>query len=226
MITNGRIHYEIIRHIIDKGYAPDIKMLSEILREPTEEVVKSLNALAESHGVVLHPNKPDIWIIHPFSLAPTNFLVRNCKGVWWGNCAWCSLGVAALLDTDVTITTRLAGYDKQITINIKGGEIVERDLLIHFPIPMRSAWDNVVYTCSNMLIFESEPQVEEWSRRHNIPKGDIQSINRIWEFSREWYGNHLNQGWEKWTMDEAKAMFAKHDLKGDTWNLEANATRF
>lgn len=226
MITNGRIHYAIIRHIIDKGYAPDINMLAEILSEPAGEVVKSLKALEDCHGVVLHPNRPDVWIIHPFSLAPTNFLVRNSKGMWWGNCAWCSLGVAALLNTDVTITTRVAAYDKQITINIKNGVLAEQGLLIHFPVPMRSAWDNVVYTCSNMLIFETEQQVAEWSQRHNIPMGDIQSINRIWEFSREWYGNHLNPEWEKWTMDEAKTMFAKYHLTGDTWNLDANAARF
>ena len=226
MITNGQIHYEIIRHIIDKGYAPNVDALSSILCRPPAEVLESLYSLEQCHGVVLHPNQPDVWVIHPFSLAPTNFLVRNSKGLWWGNCAWCSLGVAALLGTDVTITTRVAAYDKQITVNIKDGQIIEQDLLIHFPIPMRQAWNNVIYTCSNMLIFENELQIEQWVQRHNIPKGDTQSINRIWEFSREWYGNHLNPEWEKWIMDEAKAMFAKYDLKGDTWNLEATATRF
>ena len=44
----------------------------------------------EYHGVVLHSNEPKIWVLHPFSLAPTNFYVKSEKGEWWGNCAWCS----------------------------------------------------------------------------------------------------------------------------------------
>ncbi|MBD0350181.1 MAG: alkylmercury lyase family protein [Flavisolibacter sp.] len=226
MVTNGNLHYTILKYIIDNGFAPDVETLSEMLKAKGSEVEQGLYALQEYHGVVLHPNEPKVWVIHPFSLAPTNFLVRSAKGVWWGNCAWCSLGIAALLKEDLTITTRLGAYDEQIVIHITDGEVLEKNLYIHFPIPMKKAWDNVIYTCSNMLVFKDEEQINSWTKRHNIAKGDIQPISHVWEFSKTWYGNHLNPEWKKWTMEEAKALFTQFNLTNEIWNLETSNARF
>ncbi|MBD0285056.1 MAG: alkylmercury lyase family protein [Flavisolibacter sp.] len=226
MVTNGNLHYTILKYIIDNGFAPDVETLSEMLKAKGSEVEQGLYALQEYHGVVLHPNEPKVWVIHPFSLAPTNFLIRSAKGVWWGNCAWCSLGIAALLKEDLTITTRLGAYDEQIVIHITDGEVLENNLYIHFPIPMKKAWDNVIYTCSNMLVFKDEEQINSWTKRHNIAKGDIQPISHVWEFSKTWYGNHLNPEWKKWTMEEAKALFTQFNLTNEIWNLETSNARF
>jgi Alkylmercury lyase len=226
MVTHSSLHYTIIKHIIDKGYAPDVHELAQLLSSSATEVENGLQALQEYHGVVLHPHEPKVWVIHPFSLAPTNFLVRSAWGVWWGNCAWCSLGVAALLNEDVTITTRLGAYDEQVVLHIVNGELQEKDFYIHFPIAMKNAWDNVMYTCSNMLLFKNEEQITAWSERHRIPKGDVQPIKHIWHFSKKWYGNHLNPHWKKWTMQEAKEIFQEFHLTGKIWDLEENEGRF
>ena len=226
MITNSTLHYSIIRMIIENGFAPSVEDLVEVLQADKEEIVRGLYDLQEYHGVVLHPKEPKIWVIHPFSLAPTNFYVKSKKGEWWGNCAWCSLGVAALLNDDVTITTTLGAETKQIEINIINGKIQETQYYIHFPIPMKNAWDNVIYTCSNMLVFESEEQVDEWTKKHNIPKGDIQPIENIWNFSKKWYGNHLHPEWTKWTVEEAKQIFREFGLNDKIWSLEESTERF
>jgi Alkylmercury lyase len=226
MITNALLHYTILKHIIDEGFAPDLETLSVLLKADPVEVQQQLYALQDYHGIVLHPNNSKIWVIHPFSLAPTNFFVRSAKGEWWGNCAWCSLGVAALLKEDLTISTNLGAHDEQVIIHIINGEVREKNLLVHFPIPMKNAWDNVIYTCSNMLVFKDEEQIDQWTKRHHIPKGDIQPITNVWEFSKKWYGNHLNPDWEKWTMQEAKDIFLKFSLTGRIWDIETSASRF
>lgn len=223
MVENSTLHYYIIKGIIDNGFAPSVDDLSHDLKADKEEVLKGLYGLQQYHGVVLHPNEPKVWVIHPFSLAPTNFYVKSHKGEWWGNCAWCSLGVAALVEVDVTITTTIGAETKQVEIHIVDGEIQETNYFIHFPIPMRNAWENVIYTCSNMLVFENEEQVNRWARKHNIPKGDVQPIEKIWSFSKKWYGNHLNPEWTKWTVNEAKRLFKEFELEDKIWNLgEAN----
>ncbi|MHA7129287.1 alkylmercury lyase family protein [Algoriphagus namhaensis] len=226
MITNSELHYQIIKGIIENGFAPTIDNLSDILKSDTEEVVKKLYDLQDYHGVVLHPDKPKVWVIHPFSLAPTNFYIKSKNGEWWGNCAWCSLGVAALVNDDVKITTTIGAETKQVEITIINGEIQEKNYFIHFPIPMKHAWDNVMYTCSNMLVFETKEQVESWTKRHDIPKGDIQPLEKIWEFSKKWYGNHLDPQWKKWTMDDAKTIFKEFELDDMIWNLEDSKDRF
>lgn len=226
MITNSNLHFTILQEIIDNGFAPNVSELSKILSATENEIIKGLHDLQEYHGVVLHPNEPKVWVIHPFSLSPTNFYVKTQNGEWWGNCAWCSLGVAALLKDDVKIITTIGAETKQIEINIIDGEIQEKNYFIHFPIPMKNAWDNVIYTCSNMLVFENETQIEEWTKKHNISKGDVQPIEKIWNFSKKWYGNHLNPNWKKWTIEEAKEIFNEFDLKNKIWQLEDSNERF
>lgn len=226
MISNSILHHTIIKGIIEHGFAPSVDDLSSSFQATKEEVISALIKLEEYHGVVLHPNKSEVWAIHPFSLSPTNFYVQTDHGAWWGNCAWCSLGVAALVKGDVKITTTIGAETKQVVINIVDQQIQETNYLIHFPIAMKCAWDNVVYTCSNMLLFENEQQIDEWTRKHNIPKGDIQPIEKIWNFSRKWYGNHLNSDWTKWSIDEAKSIFQEFELKGRIWELDDSSERF
>ena len=226
MITNSTLHYTILKEIIEKGYAPNTRDLSKLLDAREEEVIRGLKELQEYHGVVLHPHEAKIWAIHPFSLSPTTFYVETKKGAWWGNCAWCSLGIAALIKDNSKISTTIGGETKRVEINIINGKIQEKNYMIHFPIPMKKAWDNVIYTCSNMLIFENEDQVNKWTENHNIPKGDIQPIEKIWEFSKKWYGNHLNPNWKKWTIQEAKEMFKEFDLDNKIWDLDDSNGRF
>lgn len=225
-VSNSTLHYTIIKFIIERGYAPETDELSRLLGVEADEIADGLRRLQDDHGIVLHPNSSRIWIIHPFSLAPTNFLVRSCDQEWWGNCAWCSLGVAALLDKDVTITTTLGANDKQVDVHIKDGKLLETELYVHFPIPMRNAWDNIVYTCSTMLLFENESRIEEWSERHRFNRGDVQPITKVWEFSKVWYGNHLNPDWRKWTSAEARSIFDQFELTGEIWEIPVSSSRF
>lgn len=225
-VSSSTLHYVIIKSIIEHGYAPELDELAQALNAPENEVAVGLRMLEAEHGVVLHPNQTKIWVIHPFSLAPTNFLVRCQDKEWWGNCAWCSLGVAALLNRDVTITTTLGANDKQTTLHIQDGQLVETDFYVHFPIRMLQAWDNVIYTCSTMLLFETEQQIDRWSKTHRIAKGDVQPIAKIWDFSKVWYGNHLNPDWKKWTSEEAKQIFDQFELTSEIWQIPVSDARF
>ena len=220
------LHYTIIKFIIEHCYAPNTSELSEIMKETKEQISFGLKNLQEEHGIVLHPNSDRIWVIHPFSLAPTNFLVSSNKKEWWGNCAWCSLGIAALLNDNVTITTTVGANDKQIKVHIKEGQIVEKNLFVHFPVTMENAWNNVIYTCSTMLIFENEAQIDQWSNKHRIPKGDVQPIENIWEFSKVWYGKHLSPEWKKWSSEDANGIFRKFNLTHKVWSVPISKNRF
>jgi hypothetical protein len=225
-LTHGLLHATILQFIIEKGFGPTKNELAQLLNTSEQAIETALYALQDYHGIVLHPNSSQVWVIHPFSLAPTNFVVRAGNREWWGNCAWCSLGVAALLKQDVTITTTLGANRQQVTIHIQNGKFVESGYYVHFPIPMTKAWDNVIYTCSTMLLFESESEIDVWSNQHRIAKGDIQSLQTIWEFAQVWYGNHLNPQWEKWTNKQAQEIFMRFGLTHPIWHIPQSDTRF
>lgn len=123
-VTNASLHYQLIKGIIDHGYAPSNESLANILEVQQQDIIDGLYRLEAYHGVVLHPNEPKVWVVHPFSLSPTNFYVKSARGEWWGNCAWCSLGIAAILNQDVSIITTLGAETNQIAIRIENGQLV------------------------------------------------------------------------------------------------------
>ena len=225
-LTHGVLHAMIARHFVEHGTAPTIAQLSAQLGCKAAIVADALRALANDHGVVLHPTGGEIWAMHPFSAAPTSFWVESRGRGWWGNCAWCALGIVALLDADATITTTLGGESAQAVLRIREGAVSPADYRVHFPIPMARAWDNVTYTCSMMLVFDTDAAVDAWCARHAIPRGDVQSLATVWAFAQAWYGRHLDPHWTKWTAEEARALFARFNLTHPIWALPPTADRF
>src|SRR5215213_5351496 len=111
---SGRLHYELIRRLVETCSIPSNDELKMLLACSSIELDRAFDELAEAHGVVLHPASHDVWAIHPFSLAPTPFLVECGDRKWWGNCAWCSLGIAVLAGEPVVITTTLGAEGEQV----------------------------------------------------------------------------------------------------------------
>lgn len=225
-LTHGALHAAIGRHFIDHGVAPSIAQLSRHFAFDEATIVAALRALSDYHGVVLHPTSGEIWAMHPFSAAPTLFWVESGGRGWWGNCAWCSLGIVALLGANATITTRLGGEATPVTLTIENGVVAPAEYCVHFPVPMAKAWDNVTYTCSTMLVFDSPVAVDRWCARHAIARGDVQPLSNVWAFAQAWYGRHLDHDWTKWTTDEARALFERFGLTSATWALPATEERF
>ena len=220
------LHHAIVEFIIEHGFAPTAAELGVLLGVPPSAIDQGLAELQDDHGVVLHPGSSRIWVIHPFSTAPTSFVVRWGEREWWAPCAWCALGAAALLGGDVDIVTTLGASGSQATLSIRDGEVHPRDLVVHFPVPMRRAWDNVVYSCSTMLLFDSEEAVGEWADRHRIGKGSVQSVSVVWELAKTWYGRHRDPDWRKWTVEEAREIFTRLGLEGEIWDLPDGEERF
>jgi Alkylmercury lyase len=225
-ITHAALHHAIARHFVDHGHAPTVAQLCVQFGCSAPEMTAGLQALEAYHGVVLHPGSAEIWAMHPFSNAPTSFWVESARGAWWGNCAWCSLGIAAVLGEDVTITSRFGGEREPVVITVRNGVVEPSTHVVHFPVPMTQAWDNVMYTCSVMLLFPSGAAVDEWCIRHAVPRGDVQPIARVWELARVWYAHHLSPSWVKWTGDEAREIFARVGMTGPVWELPQTVARF
>lgn len=215
----GGLHYELIRGIVDRCSVPSREQLLRRLACSEHELEVAFEQLAVEHGVVLHPNSTRVWAIHPFSLAPTPFLVESGQKKWWGNCAWCSLGIAVLADEPCVITTTLGAEGEQVRLAVQNGQVEPNDFVVHFPIPMTRAWDNVMYTCSTMLLFKDEQQVSEWSERRRIARGDVQPVTKVLELAKRWYGEHLRPDWQKKSIADAQNIFDELGLDHPIWSL-------
>jgi hypothetical protein len=70
----------------------------------------------------------------------------------------------------------------------------EDNIVMHFAVPLRRAWDNVHHYCATVLPFRSEGDIDAWSRRHAIPKGAVVPIVQVAELGQRFLGsNHIRQ---------------------------------
>lgn len=216
-----KIRLAVNQFIFDHGYGPKVTYLHEKLegKYQANEIEEGLQKLQQNHAIVLHPNSSEIWVAHPFALFPTLFWVRSKGKKFWSNCPWCSFGIATLIKDDVDIHTKLGGEEESILITIRSGEVVQGNYVVHFPIPASHFWDNVIYTCSMMLIFNNEEEVNEWCQRHNKPKGEVLPIRQVWELSKVWYGNYLDPNFKRKTKEIADNMFESVGLTSSFWKL-------
>jgi hypothetical protein len=220
---DSALHFYIVQGLLKEGHAPDTAGLSKLAGVNRVDVEGGLKRLEANHGIVCHPGTARPWVIHPFSLTPTATWVQGAKRGWWAPCIWCALGIATLACEDVVIQSRLGGEAKNIDIHVQGGKPVESDLVTHFSIPLRDAWNNVHEFCATVLPFRSESDVDAWSFRHDIPKGMVVPINQVADLARVWYGKHADADWRKWSVAETRAIFEDVGLSGPFWNLPVSA---
>ncbi|KAM5524000.1 hypothetical protein FOXYSP1_00043 [Fusarium oxysporum f. sp. phaseoli] len=133
-MDNSTLHETIISSFIYKQPPPTISKLTNHFQ------------LEDYHGVVLYPYLGEVWVAYPFSATPIICTVESGGCKWWGNCAWCSLGVMHLVGGNATLITRLGVISDKVNITVKDGILLDKDSFIYFPLPTRNVWDNVIYT--------------------------------------------------------------------------------
>lgn len=213
-MIDAHVHHAVIEGIAARGFAPSVDEIAATLGAATSDVEQALRRLATGHGLVLHPSSLDVWIAHPFSLSPTANWVASGNRGWWASCIWCAFGIVAIAGGD-TIHSRIAGEAEPIAIDIAN----PGDLVVHWAIPPREAWNNVHHHCGMLLPFRSARDVDAWSARHRLPRGEVVPIATARTLATAWYGNHRARDWHKWSVDEAAAIFARCGLTGAFWDL-------
>jgi hypothetical protein len=226
MPGDGLVHQRIIASFVERGRPPSLEELADELGAPVGVVGDALRRLEAEHGVVLHPGSTEVWIAHPFSGSPTGVWVSDGGRGWWAPCLWCALGIAVLAAPGAAIHARYGGEAEPAVFSVEAAASVSPAAFVHFPIAVRKAWDNVVHWCATVQPFRTPDDAATWSARHGFPLGDVVPLDRVLALARVWYGRHLDPGWRKWTVDEARAMFASVGLTSPTWEVPSTAGRF
>ncbi len=105
-----------------------------------------LRALHDHHQVVLDDDG-SIRMALPFSAVPTDHVVRSGDRSWFANCAWDSLAIPAALGVDAEIHATWLDDGSPVDLRIVDGEPVgDTGALIHFVVPARRWWDDIVET--------------------------------------------------------------------------------
>jgi Alkylmercury lyase len=216
------LHCLLTRHIIETGHAPGLQKLADLAGLTEEKTAEVLRKLEEMHGVILAPNSLRIWSLHPFALNPTSLWVSTATGGWWANCAWCSLGIWAAIKQDVNIFTSGGGEESSLDFSIESGQTRRKDLLMHFPYPPHTWWDNPFAPCANILFFSSEAQLDSWCLRHAHPRGSVLPIDVAVRLADLWFGDYASPDWVRKTPARAAEIFNELGLDKSFWKMSGS----
>ena len=137
-----RLRLEIYSHWMETGRAP---LASELSTALDQDVDSALDELAAAHTIVFEQGSKQIRMAHPFSAAPTPYAVRSEGISYWANCAWDSLGIAAMLGRDTEAPAVCAVSGAPVDLGIRSGKI-RGEGVVHLLVPARHFWDDIVFT--------------------------------------------------------------------------------
>ena len=111
------------------------------------EVAEAYRRLHDAHALVLQPDGTEIRMLHPFSAVETTYRVEAGRRSWFANCAWDALGIPGALHGDGRIESACPDCGETLELEVRDGELVRgRELLVHFVVPARRWWDDIVFT--------------------------------------------------------------------------------
>lgn len=70
-----------------------------------------------------------------------------------------------------------------------------------------------------MLLFQSEEWVDKWCKRKHLERGEILTINQVWELSKLWYGNRMSVDFHGRSAEQVAEVFKQAGLKSKFWYL-------
>jgi len=117
-------------------------------RVPTAaELGVSIEELQELAGqrIIVLGDDGTIVMAAPFSGVPTPFVVRTAEASYFANCIWDALGVSPMLGVDSTIETSCPDCDAPLALEVRG-ETLLGDGVVHFSVPTRQWWSDIVFT--------------------------------------------------------------------------------
>jgi len=68
-----------------------------------------------------------------------------------------------------------------------------------------------------MLLFQSEEWIDVWCKRKDLNRGEILTINQVWELSKLWYQDRLSLDYHGRSTEQAAEIFKQADLTSAFW---------
>jgi hypothetical protein len=68
-----------------------------------------------------------------------------------------------------------------------------------------------------MLLFQSEEWIDKWSKRNNLERGEVLTIQHVWELSKLWYQDRLSLEYHGRSVEQVEEIFKQAGLVSKFW---------
>ena len=125
---------------------PTAVSIAAHLQAPAADVRVALERLAAGKAIVLQPESREVLMANPLCAVPTPFRVRTQDRSFFASCVWDGLGIMAMLRSDAVLETSCACCGEALAIGMREGQILPASGVIHFAVPAKRWWENIVFT--------------------------------------------------------------------------------
>ena len=136
----------VYQQFVQTAHPPSVAETAVQFNLPEAEARNCYRRLHEKHFFFLEPGTTSILMANPFSALPTKFRVQVGQIAYWANCAWDMLGIPAALHQDAVIEAKYEDGGETAVITVKNGQVQHDGGVIHFPLPVRHWYDDLVLT--------------------------------------------------------------------------------
>jgi hypothetical protein len=70
-----------------------------------------------------------------------------------------------------------------------------------------------------MLLFRSEEWIHKWCQRNNLKRGEVLTIQQVWELSKLWYDNRMSLEYHGRTAEQVAEIFKQAGLTSKFWHV-------
>lgn len=140
------VRLAVYDHILATGRVPLVRELAQRVSLERDDVAGQLRALQDVHAFALAPASDEILMAHPFSAVPTPYRVRAEGRTFWANCAWDAIAIPSMLQVDAVIDAHCPDCRDSMTLEFSVGALQPHPGVVHYVVPPRDFWLNVVFT--------------------------------------------------------------------------------
>ena len=145
MDLDVRVRGAIYSRVMSSGFVPLAADVAAALDVSRDDVLASFRRLAEGRIVALQRDTGELLMVPPFSAVPTPFVVRIRDFTTFANCIWDALGIPVMLHSDADIATSCGDCGTAMEVRVRDGHVLGEGI-VHFAIPARSWWKDIVFT--------------------------------------------------------------------------------
>ncbi len=144
-----QLRQHIYQFLVEHTRPPAIGETAVVFAMTEDEARSAYQRLHDAHTLFLEPGTTEVRMANPLSAVATPYRVTVNGRTLFANCAWDSLGIPAMLGADASIESVYTSADGSYTpaqYAIVNGTLGGDDGIVHFPLPFRRWYDDLVHT--------------------------------------------------------------------------------
>ncbi|GAD83341.1 alkylmercury lyase [Nocardia asteroides NBRC 15531] len=187
------VHHAILRGFAERGRPPTAMEISEVVAGQYVSIASVLRRLHETDVIRLNGDG-EIASAYPFSGTPTPHRVQIIDGpIVYAMCAVDALGLAAMLDTDVEVSSADPVTHAPITVVIHSQHLTADPATAVVFVGGQANQETTADACCNYLnFFTDRPAAEAWAADHPEVSGLVLDLPQAHDLGNQIFANMLH----------------------------------